>query len=295
MEDILPFKIEFLACDSMGVRAFSFTVDMDGYVIHVDPGASLAPRRYGLPPHILEIEELEKRLELIRDKLSGANSVFISHYHFDHYLRGEDAVLYKNKILYVKDPRKNINFSQRKRSYALFKYDNVKDLAAEINIADSSQYILPNGAKLEFSPPVWHGEKGTKLGYVIMMKLEYEGYRLVYTSDVQGPMVEETLDIITKWKPHTLIVGGPPVYLAGYKTKTESVKKGLENLALLASQPQLKEMIIDHHLLRSIEYREMMPPERRDGLRPVTCAEYSGVQPNLLEARRRELWEKESQ
>ena len=290
-----PFKIDFLACDSMGVRSFSFIVDMEGYLLHVDPGASLAPRRYGLPPHVLEIKELEKRLELIRDKLSEANAVFISHYHFDHYLRGNDAILYKGKILYVKDPKKNINFSQKKRSYALFKYDNVGELAAEIRVADSSIYKLPNGAILEFSPPVWHGEKETKLGYVIMMKLEYEGYRLVYTSDVQGPTVKETLDMIIQWKPHILIVGGPPVYLAGYKAKTVSVNKGLENLAILASQSQLKELIVDHHLLRSTDYIKVAPFKINKGVRPLTCAEYSGGQPNLLEARRRELWGREPQ
>ena len=57
-----------LAADSLGVR--SLATKVGDFVI--DPGAALGPKRYGLPPHPLEQEALNRALERIERALAEA-------------------------------------------------------------------------------------------------------------------------------------------------------------------------------------------------------------------------------
>jgi len=51
---------------------------------------------------------------------------------------------------------------------------------------------------------------------------------------------------------------------------------------------------LDHHLLRDLEYRKKFHEVyEAGGDRIKTFAEYLGMENNLLEARRKELWERE--
>ena len=48
-------KLEILSAESLGVRGLCCRVEAEGRVIVIDPGLALGERRYGLPPHPLQI------------------------------------------------------------------------------------------------------------------------------------------------------------------------------------------------------------------------------------------------
>lgn len=291
-------KVKLLAFDSMGVRSMATSIETSEAKIIIDPGAALAPRRYGLPPHPLEYERLNEALEIIRKELVDSDIVIITHYHYDHYLRNEDdAEFYNGKKLYVKDPYTMINASQRIRAYRLLKKNRIEELAKELIFADG-KIVEYDKVKLYFSQPVPHGEEGTPLGYVVMAMVEEDGYRILHTSDVQGPISDKTLDLILEWKPNMIILCGPPTYFEGYKVSMESVRRGLNNMLKLLELKELETIIVDHHLLRDLNYRErideLLRLSKAYGIRVYNAAEYMGQEVNQLEARRKELWGKES-
>ena len=53
-------KVNLLFSDSMGIRSMATLVEVGDEKIFIDASAALGPYRYGLPPHPLELEALEK-------------------------------------------------------------------------------------------------------------------------------------------------------------------------------------------------------------------------------------------
>ncbi len=287
-------KIKLIAFDSMGVRSMATVVETSDVKIFIDPGASLAPRRYGLPPHPLELEELSYRLDLIRRELEDSDIVVISHYHYDHYLyHSEDTDYYRGKILLVKNPERNINRSQRIRAYVFFKKNNVVEKARQIEYADGRTFKYGDTV-ITFSEPVPHGDDGTPLGYVLMTLIVGDGERFVHTSDVQGPISNRALEILLQWKPSEIVLCGPPTYFAGYKVPVEVVEKGLENMKKLVQEVKMRRLVVDHHFLRDIDYRSKMKDlleiATAQSTIVETAAEYMGFNVRQLEAYRRDLW-----
>ncbi|MCE4600795.1 MAG: hypothetical protein F7C38_04440 [Desulfurococcales archaeon] len=291
-------RVRIIAADSMGVRSLATVVEVSGVVIGLDLGASIAPRRYGLPPHEMEWKTLERALDEARRWIRESHVVTITHYHYDHYMRDEPD-LYRGKILAVKDPRRNINRSQAIRSYVFLKKLGVEELA-DVRIADG-RFLEFEGVRIEFSPPVWHGEPGTRVGRLVMVRILSEEGAVIFTSDVQGPADPEALRVLEGWsrpRPDIVIVGGPPTYFAGFKVPVKAVEAGLAGLKRVITLLQPRVVVVDHHLLRDINYSDKIA-EHYDaakgvGVRLVTGAEFMGRPVNQLEARRRGLWRESS-
>ncbi len=285
-------RVRFVGADSMGVRGFAVVVEACGYVVGVDLGASIAPRRYGLPPHELELRRLEETLDRVRAWIGESHIVTVTHYHYDHYVRGEPG-LYKGKILLVKHPRLDINASQRARSYRFLK--ELGDGPARVEYADSRAFEFEGGLRLEFSRPVWHGEPGTRVGKVLMVRVECDGESFVYTSDVQGPADPDALEVLLSWpRPRVMALGGPPTYFAGFKVPVEAVEEGLRGMMEVVTRVRPRVLVYDHHILRDARYLDRVSSHlaaaQSAGVRMETAAEYMGLPVEQLEARRRELW-----
>ncbi|MEB3844238.1 MAG: hypothetical protein LRS48_00985 [Desulfurococcales archaeon] len=284
-----------LAADSRGVRSLAVLVEACGYTIGIDLGVSIAPRRYGLPPHESELRRLEESMDRVRSAIRESDIIIVTHYHYDHYVRDEPE-LYKGKILIVKDPKHNINRSQAIRSYVWLKKLGVEEAAREVLIADGNEYRFPGGLKLAFSPPVWHGYPGTKVGRVVMVRLECGGESLIYTSDVQGPADPDALETLRSWsslgRPMLAIVDGPPTYFAGFKVPRSHVEAGLKGMEELAKILKPEVIIVDHHLVRDKDYRKYLASLAGEAptVKVLTGAEYMGEPVEPLEAWRRELW-----
>lgn len=287
-------RVRIIAADSMGVRSLATVVEVGSLVIGIDLGASLAPRRYGLPPHEIEYKRLEEALEKAEYWLMQSHVVVITHYHYDHYMRDKPE-LYRGKLLLVKDPRHNINRSQAIRSYVFLKKNGVEE-EADVKPADGGVFEV-EGVRLEFSPAVWHGEPGTKVGRVLMLRVVSDEGVLIYTSDVQGPGDPEALEVLKAWRnprPDLVVLGGPPTYFAGFKVPVRAVEAGLENMLRVILEVRPRRLVVDHHLLRDLNYRDKirahLEAAEESGVELLTAAEYMGEPINQLEARRRELW-----
>jgi len=287
-------RARIIAAESMGVRSLATVVEAGGLVIGLDLGASLAPRRYGLPPHEAEWRRLEQALEEASGWLGESHVVVVSHYHYDHYMRDRPE-LYSGKLLLVKDPKRNINRSQAIRSHVFLRKKGVAE-AARVEVADGSSFEV-EGVRIEFSPPVWHGEPGTKVGRVVMARIVSEDGVVVYTSDVQGPGDPEALEVLLSWRsprPDLMILGGPPTYFAGFKVPVRAVEAGLDMMLEVIRRVRPRVLVVDHHLLRDLNYRDRIARHidaaREVGVRLVTAAELMGRPVEQLEARRKELW-----
>lgn len=297
----MKIKVIPLASESMGTRSMCTFIETPDVRILVDPGVSMG-RRWGLLPHPLEYGALLKSRKRIAHFAERSKVVTISHYHFDHctpsftdYVWNFSSFevakqIFNNKIILAKDPRNRINAKQRRRGW-LFK-KMMSKYVNELRVADGATFTFRD-TKLVFSEPVFHGEKNTPLGWVLMVCVEYKGEKVMHASDVQGPMLKETLEKILSANPILAYVGGPPLYLADYMVERRSIQKGLRNLVELSAH--IPVLIVDHHLLRTEEWqsfsREIFAVARTKEHSVMTAAEFLGEENLLFEARRRALYE----
>ncbi|WP_297480978.1 MBL fold metallo-hydrolase [Thermococcus sp.] len=279
-----------LASESLGVRSLATFVEASGLKILIDPGVALGPKRYGLPPVRIELETLRRMRKKLQGYARRADVVTISHYHYDHhtpffeglYESSSEAFareIYRDKLLFIKHPKENINFSQRKRAWAFLK--NAEPITKKIEFADGKIFDL-GGVRLEFSPAVPHGREGSKLGFVVMTLIDDGSKRIIHASDIQL-LNRKAVEWIVEKNPDLIITGGPPTYLG--KRAEGSWETGVKNLNEIIHETNA-EIILDHHIVRDRRY-----PEFFDELeeRPKTFARFLKVEDRPLEAYRREL------
>ena len=241
-------RIVPLAFDSMGVRSTTTFVETDLKIL-IDPGVSFAPLRYGLPPTKLELKRVEELSEKVWECAHEADILTISHYHYDHYF--PEADFYADKILLIKDPKRNINRSQKGRGKEFL--DWVKHSPKLMEFADGRDFKFRE-TEITFSPPFYHGGEGSKLGYVIACLIKYKGEKMIHASDVQGPQVIATTDWIIKQNPDMLILSGFPTLLLGWRASKFGLHQSKKNLIEILAQTKVKTIILDHHLIRDLHY-----------------------------------------
>lgn len=292
-----------LAAESFGVRSMCSYVETSDVKILLDAGVSLGPNRFGFPPHSKEYKALAECRKKIADAADKAEVVTVSHYHFDHHTpsytdwcynwSSEEVArqIYEGKVVLAKSYRSNVNYSQRRRGWVFAKTGG--SYAKELNYADGKVFRFGE-TKLRFSKPVFHGPENSQLGWLLMVSIEYEDEKLLFTSDVQGPMANSTLKLILTLNPQMMIIGGPPTYLGGLVSQ-ENVRRGLQNLERLVEKIPLT--ILDHHFLRDENWRQLAQPifnsASKTGHKVVTAAEFLEKQNNLLESKRKQLFEAE--
>ena len=291
------FHVSILAADSMGVRSLATLVDACGVLVGLDLGASIAPRRYGLPPHREELSALSRATEEIVEAAREAEALVITHYHYDHYMKDRPEI-YKGKVLFVKNPTSDINRSQRWRARAFLEDMGVARLT-EVHYADGGAFDL-GGPRIDFSRAVWHGEPGTPVGKLLMARISCGGESIVFASDVQGPADPDALGILEAWGGARLLeLSGPPTYFAGLKVPEDAVEAGLAGLMAIVKSRAAETVVVDHHLLRDLNYRDAIAAHLEEaeanGVRLLTAAEFMGSEVEQLEARRRELWSRDGE
>jgi len=292
-----------LAAESFGVRSMCTYVETPDVKILLDAGVSLCPRRYGLPPHPLEFKAIVNCRKGMAETAEKAEIVTLSHYHYDHHTPSyEDWLcnwtaktetakqIYEGKTVFTKNPKEYINYSQRRRAW-LFQKTGGK-YAEKLEIADDKAFHFGKSTKISFSPPVFHGPENSALGWVLMVAIECDDEKFMYAPDVQGPMSTNTLKMITREKPHLLMIGGPPLYLAGFRVDDKQIETGLGNLVKIAEV--VPTVIVEHHILREENWREktatVFGKVSKTKGRVLTAAEYVGKKNIFLEAMRKQLF-----
>ena len=276
-----------ISSDSLGVRSLSVYVETKDLKMIIDPSAALGPSRYGLPPHPKEIEALERTKKEIERIAKDCDLFVISHYHYDHYDPG--AEFFEGKRIFAKDIEKNINASQKSRGK---EFKERFEERSEIVYCDDTVHKI-GSTEIRFSPPFFHGPANVRLGYVIMTTVDDGDKKLLHASDVQGPVTEEAKDYIIDQDPDILIIDGPPTIFLGWKFSRKNLEDAIGNMIEIVENTGA-EIILDHHLLRDLKYREQFADVYRiGGKRIKTFAEYLGKENIMLEAHRKELWERE--
>jgi len=281
-------KVVPISFDSMGTRSMATFIETDDVKIFIDPGVSLAPIRFGLRPHALELKRLDKDWEKIVRLAKKSNILIVTHYHYDHYNPWENIEIYKDKVLLTKHPTENINFSQRKR--ASFFLSQIKGLPKKVEYADGKEFKFGD-TRIKISEPVYHGTN-PKLGFVIEVLIDDGEEKIIHTSDVEGPSQKNQVDFILKNEPNIVILDGPLSYMM-YRFGKEAMKASIENMKKIVRKCGLDVLIIDHHFLRDLKWRERIKEVFRiAGKTEIkTAAEFLGKENEMLEARRRELYE----
>ncbi len=297
-------KVVPLAAESLGVRSMCTYVETADLRVLLDAGASLGPSRFRLPPHPREYKAMAVCREKISKIAEKSDVVTLSHYHFDHHTPSFTdwfsnwscemiaKEIYEGKLVLVKNYRTMINSSQRRRGW-MFKKKGGKN-AKSLEVADGKTFEFGD-TKLKFSDPVFHGSKNSALGWVLMTTIEYGEERVLFASDVQGPMHDPTLEMIISEDPWLVIIGGPPTYLSGFRVAEEHIQQGMHNLESLVKKVPVT--ILEHHFLRDEEWRkqfqQIFDVGSNTGHKVFTAAEYIGEKNNLLESCRRQLYEDE--
>ncbi|MBC7129808.1 MBL fold metallo-hydrolase [Candidatus Bathyarchaeota archaeon] len=284
-------KIIPLGFDSFGVRSMATYVETTDQKILIDPGVALAPLRYGLEPHPLEWKRMDETWSLIKNYAEDCDVLIVTHYHYDHHDPNSPEI-YHDKTVFIKHPSDNINQSQRER--AAFFLEAIKGQPRKVEIADGRSFQLGT-TLIKFSEAVFHGTN-PRLGYVIEVSVENGGEKFLHTSDVEGPSVETQAKFILKENPEILFVDGPMTYMLGYRYSFKSLEAANTNLIKVLKETKVHTMVLDHHLLRDLNYKIRMKPvyeeARRRDVKVLTAAEFAGRKIEMLEALRKELYAK---
>jgi uncharacterized protein len=276
-------KVIPLAADSLGVRSMATYVEVADTGILIDPGATLAPSRFNLPPATEEWDALRRANDRISAYAARASMIFVSHYHDDHFR--SDPSTYVGRTVLAKDPHRMVSGQQARRATELWM---MLEAQARPTVADGyerREHVL----EMRVSPPLPHGIEGTTLGYVVALLVvdRAERERFVFASDVQGPLSAVAAGWLIQQRPTLLYLAGPPSYIER-EVGTPVIERGIDNLLRVIDATGCR-VIMDHHAVREAAFGA-----RFDRLwstkRVVTAAEHVGLPIAALESQRRQLW-----
>lgn len=276
-------KVIPLAAESLGVRSMATYVEVGHTGLLLDPGATLAPSRFNLPPAEEEWEALRRANDRISAYAARAEIIFVSHYHEDHFR--SDPSSYAGRLVLAKDPRRMVNGLQVRRAEAL---SAALASCARLTMADGYAR-REQELWLRVSPPLPHGVEGTTLGYVVALTVAdpAERERFVFASDVQGPLSAVAAAYLIQERPTLLYLSGPPAYIER-ELGSPLIERGIENLHRVMAATGCR-VVMDHHALRDARYGTRFARLWETG-RVVTAAGYLGVADAALEGRRAQLW-----
>ena len=280
-----------LAAESLGVRSMCTHVATKDCRVLIDPGVRVVNYRYGLKPHPLEIFSRRKLFDRIVNYAADSDIVIITHFHEAHYTQ-EFKEIYRNKILLLKNPNHHVTLEQRKEAFDFI--TKIRDLCEEIHFVDGQSKVYGE-TELVFSEPVQHGGD-EPFGHILQCAIEDDSGKFLFTSDINGPAHEDAKPFIIKQDPEILYLDGP-VTFTSYEGSREALREQLERLIHLLEETRIARLILDHHVLRDILWKEKMSPlfaftEDR-GIHVLTAAEFRGEENQMLEARRDRLYKEE--
>lgn len=277
----MGWRVRILTAESLGVRGLCCVVEGGGRKVLIDPGIALGYMRYGLKPHPIQIAVGRVLRHRILREAADATDIVFSHYHGDHVplVRANPFQLslaqalpaFRGKRLWGLDPAVLSGVSQQR----------ARDLAGCLPLR-----FVPAGGLCDgdvvFSPPVSHGELGGPGGMVLMTRVG----DFLHASDIQL-IEEDAVARILDLAPRLVLASGLPVYLP--QIGREMRQRARTNAGALTGA--VKCLVLDHHLLRSMEGLKWLQELDAGSANTVQCAaRFMGRVPRMLEARRKELY-----
>ena len=139
------------------------------------------------------------------------------------------------------------------------------------------------GTKLRFTKPLFHGIEYATVGWVFATIIEYNGEKLLHSSDLSGPIIEDYAEIIIKENPKIIFLDGPTTYLFGYILNRINLNRSIENTIKILEETDSELIIYDHHLTREKRFRDRTKKiwniANQMNKKILTAAEYFGEKP----------------
>ena len=348
-------KAHLIWFDSMGAKSSSVLLETPDIKLLIDPGAAVMQPSFPLS----ESEKAnlrQKAFDAISRAARKADSIFVSHYHYDHHTlpeEREEFELYEGKKLWLKNPNLWINRSQwgRARLFLGRLHKGLKgkgfekllrpppkinfpDPLSKLPVAAHKEYgnyqkrkkqLLRKGkawfrstanlwkkgewvpefslggtkvlfadgkstkigdTRIRFTAPLFHGIEYDRVGWMLALVCEHKGAKFLYSSDLQGPQIEDYADWIIKENPNILILDGPATYLLGYMLNKINLARAISNAIRILKETTSQDIIYDHHLTRGPRFRERISKlykiAREEKKTFLTAAEWLGQEPLVL-------------
>ncbi len=160
----------------------------------------------------------------------------------------------------------------------------------EAELPDGTRLVWGDGKSFRFGdvnvkvfPPWFHGIEYDRTGWVTPVLIDMPEARVMYSSDLMGPAIEDYASRIIAEKPDILILDGPPTYLFPYMLNRINLRRAVENAARIIRECSPELVIYDHHLLRERRWRkrvrEVFEAAAEKDVELLTAAECLGSRP----------------
>lgn len=104
-------------------------------------------------------------------------------------------------------------FGKRVENWSKFKLiPEVKFDRCEVRWADGREFRFGK-TRIRFTRPLFHGIEYTRVGWVISTIITLEDEKIIHSSDLERPVIEDHGEWIISEKPNVLIMDGPSTYL----------------------------------------------------------------------------------
>ncbi|WP_324736271.1 MBL fold metallo-hydrolase [Thermococcus sp. SY098] len=162
-----------------------------------------------------------------------------------------------------------------------------KDL--KVFFADGKEFRFGD-TKIEFTRPLFHGIEFSRVGWVFATVIERGDEKLIHSSDLNGPIIEDYAEWIIKENPNVLILDGPMTYMLGYLLNKTNLKRTIDNAVKIVKEIDAEVIIYDHHLPREVHFKEHTKEvwETAEKLNKnlLTAAEFLGKKPKVTECKK---------
>ncbi len=160
---------------------------------------------------------------------------------------------------------------------------------SEFSVGETHIHFIKKGkikygnTEILFQKPFFHGIEYAKTGWVEPILIIHKDKKFFFSSDLQGPTIEDYADWIIHENPDVIILDGPATYLLGYMLNKTNLNRSIENASRIVRECDFELMIYDHHCIRGKKFRERLKPfydtVEETGENVLTAAEYFGLKP----------------
>jgi uncharacterized protein len=279
-----------LAADSMGVRSMATYVETRDTGLLIDPGAALAERRHGLPPHSIETDCLRKSVERISLYVKSAQIIVITQWDPEH-IRFESPEWMKGRRLLVKNPNLCLSPERRTQAFAFLK--TVRNACEEIVFADGAAFSC-GATRIAFADFVPARPADPREASIPLAVSEGDEC-FAFSSDTQGIYPDPTALFLASAKPTVLYLDGPETDPVEKTARRPAAAPLIRRMRRLVAECGAPRVLADHHLIRDPDWRRRAEPLFQAALEMgavlQTAAEYRGEENLELESRRKSLFD----
>lgn len=177
-------------------------------------------------------------------------------------------------------------FAKRARKWGSWR--RIPELAAErfkVEFPEGKEFKF-GCTRLRFTKPLFHGIEFSRVGWVFATIVERGKEKLIHSSDLNGPIIEDYAEWIIRENPSALILDGPMTYMLGYTLNLINFRRALSNALRIIEETDAELIIYDHHLPREPKFKERTKEvwrlAEKLNKRVLTAAELLGKEPAVL-------------